>query len=281
VNRFNQAFHFLLIKYYSQMKNILVPVGSSQNAVSNLQYAIDLAEEMDAYVYVVSVFKELSKVGGLTKVNAIIKEDTENRLGEVLSKVNKKDVTVIAHPIKGGMLDGVARFNKHVPIDLMVLSPRSNSIREEVFLGNTSGKLLKGTDIPILIVPEGAVFKEPSSILMAFKNGSFEKKTLEPLRKFSKNFGTEVHLLHVVTPETTEEMKEVSGKVKKMSSSYVVVENATTYQAVLEHHRDHNADMLCVIRRKRGFFKKLWEKNVVLKKEFYTDKPLLVLQVQD
>jgi hypothetical protein len=39
--------------------------------------------------------------------------------------------------------------------------------------------------------------------------------------------------------------------------------------------------MLCVVRRKRGFFKKLWEKNVVLKKEFFTDKPLLVLQVQD
>lgn len=264
------------------MKNILVPVGSSQNAVSNLQYAIDLAQETDAYVYVISVFQELSKVGGLTKVNAIIKEDSENRLEEVLAKVDTKDVTVIAHPIKGGMLDGVARFNKHVPIDLMVLSPRSNSIREEVYLGNTSGKLLKGTDIPILIVPEGAKFVQPASMLFAFKNGSFEKKKmLDPIRRFSKNFGTEVHLLHVETPETTPDMEKVSNKLKKLSSSYSRVENATTYQAVLEHYKDHNADMFCVVRRKRGFFKKLWEKNVVLKKEFFTDKPLLVLQVQD
>jgi len=264
------------------MKNILVPVGSSENSVSNLQYAIDLAAEMDAYVYVISVFQELSKVGGLTKVNAILKEESENRLDEVLYKVDFKGVTVISHPIKGSVIESISRFNKHVPVDLMVLSPRSNSIREEVYLGNTSGKLLKSTDIPILIVPEGAVFSQPSTMLMAFKNGSFEKKKiLEPVRQFVKHFGTEVHILHVETPDTTEDMKEVSGKLKKLQTSYTKAENATTYQAVLSHYHDHNADMLCVVRRKRGFFKKLWEKNVVLKKEFFTSKPLLVLQVQE
>ncbi|RMA66084.1 universal stress protein [Ulvibacter antarcticus] len=264
------------------MKNILVPIGSSKSAVSNLQYAIDLAHEMEAYVYLISVFQEVSKVGGLTKVNAIIKEDTQNRLDEVLAQVDKKDVTIIAHPIKGSFLESINRVSQHVDIDLMVLSPRSNSIREEVYLGNVSGKLLKGTDIPILIVPEGAKFKQPASMLLAFKNGNFEKKKmLEPVRQFTKHFGTELHLLHVETPETTEEMKEVSKKLTKLQTSYAKAENGTTYQAVLAHYHDHNADMLCVVRRKRGFFKKLWEKNVILKKEFYTDKPLLVLQVQD
>jgi nucleotide-binding universal stress UspA family protein len=263
------------------MKNILVPVGSSDNAVSNLQYAIDLAQEMDAYVYVISVFQELSKVGGLTKVNTLLKEETENRLDEVLSKVNKRDVTVIAHPIKGSVAESINRFNRHVHVDLMVLSPRSNSIREEVYLGNTSGKLMKNTNIPILVVPEGAVFEQPSTMLMAFKNGSFDKKTLEPVRQFVKHFGTEVHVLHVETPETTDEMKEVSERIKKLQSTYTRAENATTYQAVLEHYHDKEADMLCVVRRKRGFFKKLWEKNVVLKREFHTSKPLLVLKVQE
>jgi nucleotide-binding universal stress UspA family protein len=264
------------------MKNILVPIGSSDNAVSNLQYAIDLAQEMEAYVYVISVFQEVSKVGGLTKVNTIMKEDTETRLQEVLATVDKKNVTVIAHPIKGSMLETVKRFNKHVPIDLMVLSPRSNSIREEVYLGNTSGKLLKNTNIPILIVPEGAIFSQPKSMLMAFKNGIFsEKKILEPLKKFVKHFGTEINVLHVTTPESTPDMEEVSPALKELQSSYQKTENATTYQAVLEHFQRSNPDILCVVRRKRGFFKKLWEKNVVLKKEFYTTKPLLVLRVQD
>jgi nucleotide-binding universal stress UspA family protein len=263
------------------MKNILVPIGSSSNSVSNLQYAIDLAQELDSYVYVISVFQELSKVGGLTKVNAIMMEDSENRLEEVLSQVDKRDVTVMAHPIKGEMLKSINRVNKRVPIDLMVLGPRSNSISEEVYLGNVTGKLLKGTDIPILIVPEGAVFKKPNSMLMAFKNGNFEKnKMLDPVKEFIKHFDIKLHLMHVITPETTKEFKEVSGKLTKLQTTYTKVENATTYQAILEHSRDSNTDMLCVIRRKRGFFTKLWEKNTILKKEFFTNKPLLVLQVQ-
>jgi len=39
------------------MKNILVPIGSSINAAHTLQYAIDFAQEVDANVYVISVFQ--------------------------------------------------------------------------------------------------------------------------------------------------------------------------------------------------------------------------------
>jgi nucleotide-binding universal stress UspA family protein len=264
------------------MKNILVPIGSSENSASNLQYAIDLAKEVNANVYVVSVFQELSKVGGLSKVNTILKEESENRLDEVLSLVDMKGVQVIAHPIKGEVLEGIGRISKQVPIDLMVLAPRSNSIKEEVYLGKTSGKLLKQTNIPILVVPEGAKFQPPKTMLMAFKNGTFEHDDLlEAVRKFKQIFGTEVHILHVETPETTEEMKEVTENLKSLQTSYTQVEAATTFQAVIEYFQHFNPDMLCVIRRKRGFFKKLWEKNEIHKREFHTSKPLLVLPVQE
>lgn len=263
------------------MKNILVPIGDSENAVSTLQYAVDLAKETDANVYAVSVFQEMSKVGGLTKVNAIMKADTQERLDEVLSQVDKKGVHVIAHPTKGGVVEGIIRINKHIPVDLMVVSPRSNSISEELYLGHTTGKLLKGTNIPMLIVPEGMKFKKPKTMLMAFKNGKFEKKkTLAPVRQFIKHFGVELHVLHVSTPETSEEMKQETENIKDLQTSYEKTENATTFQAVLEHFHQHEPDILCVVRRKRGFFQKLMEKNTILKKEFHTSKPLLVLQVQ-
>lgn len=264
------------------MKNILVPVGSSANAISNLQYAIHLAKSINANVYVVSVFQELSKVGGLSKVNAILKEESENRLDEVLSQIDKKGVQVVAHPIKGEVLEGISRVSKQVPIDLMVLAPRSNSIKEEVYLGKTSGKLLKQTNIPILVVPEGAKFQPPKTMLMAFKNGTFENDNLlEAVQQFKQSFGTEVNVLHVETPETTEDMKNVTDNLKVLQDSYTQVEAATTFQAVIEYFQQFNPDMLCVIRRKRGFFKKLWEKNEIYKREFHTSKPLLVLPVQE
>lgn len=264
------------------MKNILVPIGASENSISNLQYAIDLAAQIQAKVYVVSVFQELSKVGGLSKVNTLLKEESEDRLAEVVSLVEHKGVQVIAHPIAGEVLEGINRISKQVPIDLMVLAPRSNSIKEEVYLGKTSGKLLKKTNIPILVVPEGAKFQPPKNMLMAFKNGTFERdELLEAVQKFKQCFGTQVNVLHVETPESTEEMKHVTDNLKNILDSYSRVEAATTFQAVIEFFQQFNPDMLCVIRRKRGFFKKLWEKNEIHKREFHTSKPLLVLPVQE
>lgn len=263
------------------MKNILVPVGASDSAMSNLQYAIDLAHQVDANVYAVSVFQEMSNVAGMTKVNEILKTDTENRLREVMAKVDTKDVSVIAHPIKGGIVDGITRFNQHVPVDLMVVSPKSNSISEELYLGNTTGKLLKETNIPMLIVPEGAVFSPPKVMMMAFKNGNFKKeKTLDPVRQFVKYFGVKVNVLLVSTPETTDKMKTQTDNILALQSTCKKVESGTTFQAVIEYFHENDPDIVCVVRRKRGFFKKLMEKNTILKREFHTSKPLLVLQVQ-
>lgn len=264
------------------MKNILVPIGASANSASHLQYAIDLAHSIQANVYVVSVFPELSKAGSLSRLNTVLKEDTEHRLQEVRSQVDEKGVSITAHPIQGEVLDGINRINKQVPIDLMVLAPRSNSIKEEVYLGKTSGKLLKHTNIPVLVVPEGATFKPPKTMLMAFKNGSFEHDSLlEAVKQFKQSFGTEIHVLHVETPETTEEMKLVTDNLKALQTTYTQVEAATTFQAVIEYFQQYSPDMLCVIRRKRGFFKKLWEKNEIHKREFHTSRPLLVLPVQE
>ena len=264
------------------MKNILVPVGSSKNAVHTLQYAIDFAQQIDANVYVISVFQEFSRVGGMTKVNTLMKEDTEFELEAVMGAVDCKSVSVVSHPIKGGLVEGVTRFNNHIPIDLMILEPQCNSAKEEEYLGSTSGSLVKNTNIPALIVPEDTFFEMPKAVLMAFKNGNFPKKrNIEPLNYIVQSFKSDLRLLHVHTPETTDAMKKVSGKLKKLGTTYKETENATTYLGVLEHLQSNNPDMVCVVRRKRGFFKKLWEKNVVLKKEFHINKPLLILGVQE
>ena len=65
-----------------------------------------------------------------------------------------------------------------------------------------------------------------------------------------------------------------------ISKNLTISENATTYLGVLEHFRTKQPDMLCVFRRKRGFFKKLWEKSTILKSEFFAPVPVLVLSVK-
>lgn len=265
------------------MKNILVPVGSVENGVNNLKYAVNFAAitGSSATVYLINLYKEFSRVAGLTKVNQLIIEDSQAILDEVLAQVDTEGVNVVAKPVKGDPFEGVARISKQLDIDLIILAPQSIEIQDEVYLGSITGKLVKQTDIPVLIVPGGYLFRKAENIVLAFKRGHFEMdNVLDPLRDIAHLFSSKVHLLHVKTPDSGDD-DSLDSQLKEMATSITVSENATIFQGVLEHFQDHNPDILCVLRRKRGFFQKLWETNTVYKKEFHTSKPLLILKGQE
>ncbi|MBT8275505.1 MAG: universal stress protein [Bacteroidia bacterium] len=260
------------------MKNILVPVGSTENGVNNLRYAVSFAAMSGATVYLINIYKEYSKAGGMTKVTQVAMEDNQAQLDEVLSRVDTEGVEVIAKPIKGDPYEGIARVSKRLNIDLIIVSSQSVEIRDEVYLGSITGRLVKQTDIPMLIIPRDYVFRKAENILLAVKSLSFEKENvLNPLRDILALFSAKLNVLRVKTPDVADEEDQLDTELKEIMTTYTETENATIYQGVLEHFQSHQPDILCVLRRKRGFFKKLFEKNAVYKRDFYTTRPLLIL----
>ena len=260
------------------MKNILVPIGSSENSINTLQYALDFANEIDANVFALRAYNVQSKAGTIIDVAAIVERESNLYLRAMINSVNRngKDVQLIS--AKGNVIDSIAAVQKEIGIDLVVMGPRSNSIKEEVFLGSTSGSVVKQSNIPVLIVPESYTFKSFNSVLTAFKSGVVNKQNALDLLKFIKDkFNPVINLLLVKTPNHTDEDLVLNPDLENLKSSLTITENATTFQGVLERFQSHNPDMLCVFRRKRGFFKKLWEKNTILKEEFHCNIPLLVL----
>lgn len=261
------------------MKNILVPVGSSKNALSHLQYAVDFAEAVGAKLFVVQVYNVYTKAGTMIRVDEMIQRESKAFLDDLVANIDTKNVDVTVKVLKGKLVDTLELACKAADVDLILVEPRTNSIKDEVYLGKTSGKIIKQTDIPALIVPEGYVFKPVTSILLAMKSAIIKKKeALKPLLVVKEIFKAEVNLLLVKTPFYDEGDFDIDETLEELSSSVTKSGNATTFQGVLEHYRSHNPDMLCVVRRKRGFFVKKWEKNVILKKDFHSNLPVLVLR---
>ena len=114
------------------MKNILVPVGSTENGVNNLKYAVNFAAMCGATVYLINIYRDFSKAGGMGKVTQVAMEDNQAQLDEVMSQVDVQGVDVIARPIKGDPFEGIARVSKQLEIDLIIMSPQSVEIRDEV-----------------------------------------------------------------------------------------------------------------------------------------------------
>lgn len=263
------------------MKNILVPIGTSSNTGETLQYAVDFAKSFSAQVFVMDVFNVSAKAGSLANITEKVAESSKERLREVIQKVDVKNTVVKIATYNGDIADGLKEIDRELGIDLIILAPRSNDIKEEIYLGNTTGRIIKKTDIPALIVPKGTVFSPFEVALTAFKSGVLKKKRmLEPLLSIEKKYKTKINLLLVKTPGYSEDDLKINTALMDICSKLTVTENPTTYLGVLEHFRSHHPDLLVVFRRKRGFFKKLWEKSTILKSEFFAPVPVLVLRVK-
>ena len=261
------------------MKNILVPIGFTESAKETLQYAIDFADKMNANIFVFRAYSAVSKAGTIINIDSIIARETNLYLRTMVESVNTKNVTVKLIAAKGSVVDSVESIDNEIGIDLVIVGTKSNSIKEELFLGRTAGSIVKQTDISVLAIPENYTFSPINSVLMAFKSGIVKSKTaLKPLQFIVEKYTSKVNLLLVKTPSYKEEDLILHKDLEKMKSTLTITENATTFQGVLEHKQMHKPDMLCVFTRKRGFFKKLWEKNTVLKEEFSTAVPLLILK---
>lgn len=261
------------------MQQILVPIGFTENAQNNLQYAIDFASEINAKVFVFRAYSAHSKAGTIINIDSIIARETNLYLRTMVNSVDKKNVEIKLISAKGSVVDSVLAIDDELGIDLIIVGAKSNAIKEEIFLGKTAGSLVKQTEIPILTIPEGYKYLPIKNVLTAFKSGIIKSKTaLYPLQFLVKKFSPQVNLLLVKTPNYSEEDLILHKDLEKLQTTLTITENATTFQGVLEHIKTQNPDMLCVFTRKRGFFKLLWEKNTILKEEFFTNVPLLILK---
>ncbi|MFD2915250.1 universal stress protein [Psychroserpens luteus] len=261
------------------MKSILVPVGSSKNAESHLQYAVDFARTFGAKLYVVQIYNVYTKAGTMIKVDHILERESLSFLQEHVAKIDTKGVEVVVKTFKGKLVDTIELACEALDVDLILLEPRTNSIKDEVYLGKTSGKIIKQTNIPALIVPEGYTYRPIIYILMALKSAQIKKpEALQPLKEIKNQFKSIVNLLLVKTTFYNEGDFTVNEDLASMITKTTYSENPTTFQGVLEHHQANKPDLLCVVRRKRGFFTKLWESNTILKKDFHSSSlPVLVL----
>ena len=261
------------------MKHILVPIGSTENASNTQQDAIDFATKIGAQICGFRAYNVQTTACTIINIDSIIERETNLYMRSVVNSVDRKSVDIKLISAKGSVLDTIDSIDNEIGVDIIIVGPKSNSIKEELFLGRTTGSIVKRTQIPVLIIPNGYAYKPITSILTAFKSGIVNKrKTLKPLQHIVAIFNAKVNLLMVKTPSHTDQDLVIDPDLEALKSTLTVVESATTYQGVLVNIKEQDPDLLCVFRRKRGFFKKLWEKNVILKEEFNCDVPLLILR---
>lgn len=265
----------------SALKNILILIGSSENTPKVLQYGLDLAKSIGGNIFTLRAnnFGNVN-IASMKDIGTMMIRESELYVKSVINSVDTKNIPVKIIACKGNVLASIRLAQRQLDIDLIILGGKSGVPNTDFFVGPFFGSIIKKTTIPALIVPENQKFNPYKNALIATKSGIINKKDITaPLEKFIEKFDTILKLLLVKTPTTTPKDTVLDSTLKNITQEVLHTENKTTYQGLQTYLKttQKQYDLLCVFRRKRGFFKKLWTKNAVLKKDFNVSQPLLVL----
>ena len=250
------------------MKTFLVPISSLREKKATLIYAIDYAKVVGAEM-----------IYGI-QLNEINEED---HLEEIMAHAEKQGIGINFRFFEGDTLDYIRDFCADFNVDLIIASANTPKTSDKEYLDNLSGSIVKKTEMPVLLIPENYKYKSINTVLTAIKSGIVEAKdsltTLEHMLVATKS---DMTLLQIKTPSYLPQDLMFDKDLAILTSKYYSSENATLFQGLLEYMHVVNPDMICVFRRKHGFFQKLWNDitldHTVNKADFESRVPLLVLK---
>jgi len=264
------------------MNHIIVPVDLSNNSKDALRYAGHLAERAGANIMIIHSQSLLQKAIAFTTGKGETEKDPQKWILKRIRKLKEKHPEIIVDfkITKDDIINSLEKSIESANADLVVMGTQGQNENPDTFLGSTSGALAKTTEIPVLLIPPGFKFKGIDRIVFAAKN-TFVKYigALDPIIHINQIFKPHVQLLHL--GEQPDPIPESSFSILKVINDITRYGNDNFNESIREYLTQHHADLLCVIRRKRGFVEKMMEPSKTLASKFYTDIPVLVLIGED
>lgn len=260
------------------MNHIIVPVDLSKNSKDALRYAAHLAEHAGTDIMIVYSISLLQKVVNYTAGKKEEAIDPQKWILKRIKKIKRRHpgVPVDFRIIKGDTLDGLKKLIESTKADMVVMGTQGEGENPETFLGSTSGALVKTTDIPVILIPPGFKFNGIDKVVFAAKNTFVRYMgALEPIISINQIFKPHVQLLHL--GEQPDPIPEQSFSILQVINDITRYGNDNFNESINEYLTQHHADLLCVIRRKRGLIEKLLGPSKTPAAKFSTDIPVLVL----
>jgi nucleotide-binding universal stress UspA family protein len=197
-----------------KIEKILVPLDFSRASVQALDYAVWLAKQFRAAIYLVHVYPpdEASAVPGAAHLLLQSAEAIEC-LNEQLKGIHQKHVPTFrpenCHIRSGRPYEEIIRLAREIDADLIALSTRGHSGLKHLLLGSTAERVVRNAPCPVLVVRKSKQRRKASR--EAFAVGTilvptdFSQSSLAGTKYaafLARKFGAILRLFHATYPYT-------------------------------------------------------------------------------
>lgn len=270
------------------MKTILVPIDYSETANNALQYAVELAIFSRAKITLLHTYHlpvQTTEVPIMLVSPQELEMENVERIKqlekEIINKTSGK-VKVVSIVRTGFATDEIRNVAQEVHADLIVMGVTGAGRVAQALIGSNTTSVMKKTQIPVLVIPKEARYREIKKIVLACNyNEPVDIAAIKKVKAFVKLFNAKLLVVDLEKPvavpiyenavagETLEKAFKNIEHVLFYSSSEDIAEGINAFVD------DHNCDWLAMIPHKRSILSELFHKSNTKKMAFHTHIPLL------
>lgn len=273
------------------MVNILVPTDFSNLSKVAIRYAMKMANKMNGNVTLLHVLTivQPTRASMRFRVKALEKELLEDAKQDIqlivdeVEKLNKTGNAVKFKIIKGQSFnDLVKRFAIKNKSGLIVMGTHGASGLKKIVLGSNTASMVEISHIPVMAIPENAVYKTFKNVVFATNLDHFDDE-LKTMLPYLKVFDATLHVLHVArkgknTDNIGAQIKEKLKLADYRKSTVTVNSNDKVDSAIDKFVTELKPDMLTMFTTEHGFFDKLFNRSLTQKMAFQSSVPLLAFK---
>ncbi|MBR9919201.1 MAG: universal stress protein [Bacteroidetes bacterium] len=278
------------------MKKILFPTDFSDAATRAYIYALNFAKRFDAEILLLHVY-DLPHPKG-TRVHSTLekihKEMESEKLDDFKKSVAKLRAITEEQNLTGVRVTHMMKRDSHTvkpilreaqreEVGMIIMGTKGASGAKEIFIGSVAGEVMENASVPVLAVPEDAVFDgniDKLGITTEFSDE--EVKVLDKALEYAEFFDAEVFcvnvdLNHVEFYRMAQPKWEERYKDNKRIHFYVV-DGDNLQKPLTDFVEEKEIDILVMLIHKRNFIQELFNYSKTKRITYHSDVPVLAIQ---
>ncbi|HLP62117.1 MAG TPA: universal stress protein [Candidatus Deferrimicrobium sp.] len=288
-------------KTSTKIKNILWATDFSKNSRACLSYIKAFSEKLNTgnhVLYVLPRFAEWIYETAFFKDEDLIKtvdKSREESLKKIKNAGEKSGLTFQGDVVEGIESEEVIRFAEKNDIDMILVGRRGISQIKDILIGSTTSRLIRNSDIPVLVVPKTKSNAQIKRILSPIDLGKISLPELKYSISLAKQLDAKLYVAHVteffnykvpvlkrdkLIQKINENIIEIA-KESKYNIENIIYEIGEPAHKIIEISKQNQIDLIVMTSHQRKGIEKFFLGSISEKVLMYSNIPVLILPPTD
>jgi nucleotide-binding universal stress UspA family protein len=274
------------------MKRILIPTDFSKYADLAIEAGAQIAKKNNAEIILIHMLELPGQandaITGETSIPAIMlfKKKAEEILKSIKNRPYLKGIPITEVVQLDNAYSGIATYSNNNNIDLIIMGSHGSSGFEEIFIGTNTEKVVRLSNIPVLIIKHEVDDLNIKKIVFASDFAKEIKKPFLELLKFAKLFNAKLKLVMICTPNSFKStsaaekiMKDFITEFDMPEYSMEIYNDTNIEKGITNYANAKNADLIALCTHGRTALIHFFNGSISEDLVNHTSRPVITFKI--